>query len=490
MRNSWNRIVSLLLVMGMLMLAPGALADTANELAPAFDADNIVLTFGAMADAHIMSKDSQASSEDLMNSMGQGDIEVKGDLAIMAVTTFHTNEYMENGLKFLEAEAGGDLDCMVLPGDLTNTGSKDDAVKFYEIFTAALNNPEMPLLYSTGNHDQYAEGGGEGEYLRQAFSDAAYAADVVTDGPGYSRHSIVNGIHFIEIDGNDYEVGGILYTKAAHRFLRDSLAQAAADAPGLPIFVIAHTSIPGTVAGSNCMAPDFPTLIWSTDELRESLAGYPQVILLSGHTHYSQNSDRTIYQDDFTMLNVGPMQYMLTSYGFYNLGEGQSALPEEFDKHPQAMLFDVDGNGTVRIRRYDVGLLKQQGETWYVKAPGFADSLSDFRSDRAALPGPTFDTPDLRAEVADGTATLSFTRASGNQSQVYYYWVSATDGDGRTALERKYHTDLFSAPQEADMREKWEIALEGLAPGHYTVSVTACNVWNALGDTQEIEIDV
>ena len=85
MRNSWNRIVSLLLVMGMLMLAPGALADTANELAPAFDADNIVLTFGAMADAHIMSKDSQASSEDLMNSMGQGDIEVKGYMACTSI---------------------------------------------------------------------------------------------------------------------------------------------------------------------------------------------------------------------------------------------------------------------------------------------------------------------------------------------------------------------------------------------------------------------
>lgn len=510
MRRNRMAILSLMLAVTMLLLAgcgsqtsettaPAATPAPATETpapvaeeparAPAFDENNIVLTFGAMADAHVMSKDSRESSEDLMNSMGQGDIEVKGDLAIMSMTVFHTNEYMENGLKFLEEEAGGDLDCMVLPGDLTNTGSRDDAIKFYEIFTAALQNPEMPLLYSTGNHDQLAEGGGEGEYLREAFSDSVYAADLVTDGPGYSRHSVVNGIHFIELDGDDYELGGILYTKAAHEFLRESLAEAAADAPGKPIFVIAHTSIPGTVAGSNCMAPDFPTLIWSTDELLESLAGYPQVILMSGHTHYSQNSDRTIYQDAFTMLNVGPMQYMITDYGFYNLGEGYSVLPEEFDKHPQAMLFDVDANGTVRIRRYDVALLKQQGETWYVKAPGFEDSLSDFRSDRAALPGPTFETKDLQATTEDGVVTLSFTRASGNGSQVYYYWVCATDGEGRTVLEQKYHTDLYSAPQESDMRETWEIALDGLAPGNYTISVTACNVWNALGDTQTVDVE-
>lgn len=469
--------------------APATDVSATGELAPAFDEDNIILTFGVMADAHIMAKDSQASSEDLMNSMGESDIEVKGDLAIMSATTFHTNEYMKKGLQLLEKEAGdNDLDCLAFPGDLTNTGTKEDAEKFFEIYNDALNDPEMPLLYSTGNHDQYAEGGGEGEYLRQVFDDAVYAADLVTDGPGFSRHSVVNGIHFIELDGDDYELGGILYTKAAHEFLRESLETAAADAPDQPIFVVAHTSIPGTVAGSNCMAPDFPTLIWSTDELRESLAAYPQVVLLTGHTHYSQNTDRTIFQDDFTMLNVGPMQYMITNYGFYNLGEGNSVLPEEFDKHPQAMLFDVDKNGTIRIRRYDVGQEKQQGETWYVKAPGYADSLADFRSDRAAKPGPTFDTPDLKAEVADDIITLNFSKASGNGSQVYYYWISVTDDDGQTVLERKYHTDLYSAPQEEDMRDSWEITLDGLEAGSYTISVTACNVWDALGDTQTVDV--
>ena len=58
----------------------------AGELAPAFDEDNVVLTFGVMADAHVMSKDSHESSEDLMESMGHEDI------AILANTTFYTND--------------------------------------------------------------------------------------------------------------------------------------------------------------------------------------------------------------------------------------------------------------------------------------------------------------------------------------------------------------------------------------------------------------
>lgn len=63
-----------------------------GELAPAFDEDNVVLTFGVMADAHVMSKDSHESSEDLMESMGHEDIEVAGDIAILANTTFYTND--------------------------------------------------------------------------------------------------------------------------------------------------------------------------------------------------------------------------------------------------------------------------------------------------------------------------------------------------------------------------------------------------------------
>ena len=461
-----------------------------QQTAPAFDEESIILKFGAMADAHIMAKDPRASSEDLMKSMGKADIQDKGDIATLSATVFQTNLYLEKGLAYLEKEAGGNMDCFVFSGDLTNTGSKDDAQKFYDIYNKALHNPEIPLLYSTGNHDQLAEGGGEGEYLRDVFDDAVYSADLVSDGPGYSRHSVVNGIHFIELNGSDYEIGGILYSRESQEFLRESLETAAKDTPGQPIFVVAHTSIPGTVAGSNVIQPDFPTLIWSTDELRGCLAAYPQVVMLSGHTHYSQNSDRTIYQDDFTMVNVGPMQYMLTDYGFYNLDGGHSALPEEYDKHPQAMLFEVDKNGTIRLKRYDVEQMKQQGETWYIKAPGYVDSLADFRSDRAAKKGPVFDNTKLVKKVTEDSVSLRFSKASGSGSQVYYYWLVVKDDNGKTVIERKYHTDLYSAPRESDMRDEWEIKIEGLKAGKYTASVTACNVWHTLGDTIEAEVDI
>lgn len=469
-----------------------ASSESTVEQAPAFDEGSIVLTFAAMADAHIMSKSSQESSEDLMASMGisEGDLELAGDVLTMAQTTFHTNDHMIKGLQFLEELAGGRLDCLAYPGDLTNTGTKEDAEKFYSIFVEGLKHPDTPLIFCTGNHDLYAGGAGNGGYLRQAFDDALYSADIVSDGPENSRHSVVNGIHFIQLNATNYDLGEILFTKEVREFLKERLEIAAKDAPGKPIFVLTHTSTPGTVAGSSLQTALFPTLVWSTDELRECLSAYPQVIQLSGHTHYSQNNERTIFQDDYTMINVGPMHYTTSDYGFFNCGENHSSLPEEYSEHPQAMMFDVDKNGTVRLRRYDIGLLKQQGEDWFIKAPGYEDSLSDFRSDRAAKPGPTFNTKDLAATAAGGNITLTFSRASGNASQVYYYAICVKDASGKEILERRYMSDLFISPQEADMRPRWEIVLEGLNAGKYTIDVTACNVWHALGDTQAVTVEV
>ena len=465
-------------------------ADTRDKTkAPAFDAENIILTFGVMADAHIMAKASADSMQDLAASLGVStdDTAVSTDVQLLATTVFHTDENMQKGLKFLEEQAGGALDCVAISGDLTNTGTAEDARKFYNIYRAGLSHPEIPLIFCTGNHDLYAENGNQGEHLLETFDAAAFSADITGFGPQNSRHSVVNGIHFIQVNALQYELGAPVFTQEAHAFLRDELAKAAQDGGDKPIFVLMHTSIPGTVSGSNCMSPDFPTLIWSTDELRDCLAAYPQVVMVSGHTHYTQNSDRTIYQDDFTTINVGPMHYMNADFGFYNRGKGKSVLLEEFEKHSQAMLMDIDKNGTLRIRRYDVGLLQQQGETWYVKAPGYEDSLADFRSDRAQKPGPVFTVKDLTALTEQGTVTLSFTKATGNGSQVYYYYVSVKDSAGQLVLARKYDTDFRIAPQEKDMRADWKITLDDLKPGSYEITVTACNVWNRMGDSQTVK---
>ena len=103
---------------------------------------------------------------------------------------------------------------------------------------------------------------------------------------------------------------------------------------------------------------------------------------------------------------------------------------------------------------------------------------------------PVFDNTKLVKKVTEDSVSLRFSKASGSGSQVYYYWLVVKDDNGKTVIERKYHTDLYSVPRESDMRDEWEIKIEGLKAGKYTASVTACNVWHTLGDTIEAEVDI
>ena len=197
------------------------------------------------------------------------------------------------------------------------------------------------------------------------------------------------------------------------------------------------------------------------------------------------NSERTILQDKFTMINMGVIHYMITDYGFWNMNEGNSYIPEDFDKHPQGALFEVDKNGTTRIRCYDFGLGKQMAQTLVVPAPGYKNSLTRYGWDRANKPGPTFPSQDITAKVENGVATVTVPRASGNGSQVLYYLVNITDEAGNIVAENhKYINDLLITAQEEDMANPVTLGLGTLAAGHtYTITVGACNVWGTEGDS-------
>ena len=64
------------------------------------------------------------------------------------------------------------------------------------------------------------------------------------------------------------------------------------------------------------------------------------------------------------------------------------------------------------------------------------------------------------------------------------------DSAGNCVLEHKYDTDFRIVPQEKDMRADWKITLEDLKPGSYEVTVTACNVWNKMGDSQKVKVEI
>ncbi|MBR2291966.1 MAG: metallophosphoesterase [Prevotella sp.] len=459
--------------------------------APDFDEGNIVLTFAALSDSHIM-VDPETSMQDLLNKieqMGYPLDQLSPDTRKLVSTVFRNKEYFQAALPFLASQSSKGLDALVMPGDLTNNGFQqeiDTLLKYYK------NEPAIngkPFIYCSGNHDIFSEDEGAfTQKMKKAFDNTgAYDADDPDRGWGAndSRHSVVGGIHFIQVNVNNYEWSNGVYSDDVKQWLDDELRVATTENPGKPVFVLSHLAIQNTVTGSDFYAPTTPDMVWACDYIKPILDKYPQAVLLSGHTHFSMNTERSILQDRFTMINMGVIHYMITDYGYWNMNEGNSYIPEDFDRHPQGSLFEVDNNGTTRIHNYDFGLGKQMGQPLVLPAPGYRNSLTRYGWDRANKPGPILPSHDIVAQVEDGKATVTVPRASGNGSQVLYYLVNITDEVGNIVADNhKYINDLLITAQEEDMANPVTLGLGTLPAGHtYTIKVTACNVWGTQGDS-------
>lgn len=494
-----NRRTSLALVTSMMLSVivtmTTACSSKEESEAPAFDEDNIVLAFAALSDTHIMINPATSMQGilDEIHSRGLTPEDLGVDMQKLLKTVFHNNKSFQKAFPFLASKSSRGLDALVIPGDLTNNGLQAEIDTLVKYFTEEPTIKDKPFIFVSGNHDLFNEKDTKfTQRMKASLPASAYSADIKPFGVNDSRHSVVNGIHFIQVNVDNYEWSNGVYLKPTLEWLDAEMAEASKADPSKPIFVLSHLAITNTVTGSDYTSPDVPDMVWACDYIKPILDKYPQAFLLSGHTHYSMNNERDIMQDRFTMMNIGPLHYLISDNDFYNLGNGTAQLIDEYADHPQAVLFEVDKNSTTRIRCFDCGLGEEIEQPFIVNAPGYRNSLTSYGFDRSLKPGPTFQkSATIKVEINDGKPILSFPRASGNGSEVYYYLVTISNASGvGDHLYRKYQSDIYSTAQESEMAETVIINLGHLPTDkNYKVTVTACNVWNKFGDTLTTTID-
>ena len=429
-----------------------------------FDESNIVVTFGAFADTHLQLEDAKGSK---------------------------TNSNYALALDFLNAYTNNGLDTLFFAGDMTDDGAGGQAEILANI-TAEKLGTDKPVLYAIGNHDMYSWP--KIPFANQVLHEAAYTSDITHDvSANYCRHSVVNGVHFIQVSANNYTKGKQSYSNKAIEWLKVALAHAAKEAPDMPIFVSTHLPIENTVYGSNAVSAAYPTLVWFSNELTEILAGYPQVVLMTGHTHYPEQADTTLIQDEFTMVNVGTLNYMVIDNWF----ENQQDIPKGAYDHPSSMLVEVDGNGGVRITRFDYALGAQIGAQLVLPPSTHEDFLQVYTYGRGNAPGPQFPVKDAIIEVVGNSTSrrglqLNFTAAeSTTDATVYYYEVSISSDASTSAKTQKFVTDFYTVAQPEDMMKEWSINIGKVTIGAtYTVTLTPYNFFDTPGETQVIEVDL
>lgn len=226
----------------------------------------------------------------------------------------------------------GDLaDALLVVGDLTPAGKIDE---YEALFTRLRHVPNA--LYAIGNHDFY-----NGES-----NDVSIARFLQYTGmPAlYSRHD-VGGVPVLRLgtlDGSEQSGHCVILGAEQLAWLDRTLAAITG-----PVLVMSHHALPHTVSGTfDDPADQAPKLYLhdyaESDALLAILRKYPNVVFLSGHTHWNLRRPDWIHRGEFTAVNTGAVQREFGPDG----NGGEQPLDGPFN---QGLRIDVDGS-RVRIQ--------------------------------------------------------------------------------------------------------------------------------------------
>ncbi len=353
------------------------------------------------------------------------------------------------------------LDALVLTGDNCDSGSDAE----YEILKSVINDnirDTTKLIAIMGNHE-FAQTGHEG-FVRHM-------------GMDLDSHTVVKGFHFIGLSPSPSDTW---HTPMQLNWMSSQLRKAVADDPEKPVFTMQHGHIWKTVYVSRS---------WYTQmsvPLHMIYARYPQVINFSGHSHGPVNNPLNIWQNSYTQLGAGTLNYFEMERDI-----GDRTVPDGARNAAQYLIVEVDAENRVRIMPYNIltdSFMKTPATTdgdkqliWQIDDVCNPRSFAYTSARKKTADAPWFEDGDA-VSVDNATAenvTLSFPQAEDDVC-VYGYRIVLTDsGNSKNKITKEIYSEYYFEP----MPERLSVTVEGLTGGAaYDVTVTPLNVWLDEGD--------
>jgi 3',5'-cyclic AMP phosphodiesterase CpdA len=383
-------------------------------------------------------------------------IETLGDIGCQ-----RTSAMLKTAYAISEADEDyKELDAVVFSGDITDNGHKESFYAFTAITDNEIREGTERLAVVSKAHDGYT-------YFNNSL-------DIFTGMTGQETdfHRVIDGFHFIGISRSDSLKH---YTKQQVKWLDENIAAAVAADPEKPVFVFQHEHVRGTVYGSSKSDG------WGLDTFTEVLEKYPQVIHISGHSHFPANDPRAIWQGSFTAINDGGLAYFELAVDGRN---GQ--FPEEKDRMAQALIIEIDADNRVLVKVLDVdaGVIMREFLIDNITEENKTKYSFDERSKTAEAPvfpegsALSYKKDGLKYYVTVPQATV------GEDNEVFVYRISVENKKGKTVYKDWAFSDYFFSDRPA------EITFDGfMALGkNLTVKVCAEDVWGNRSQALEIKI--
>lgn len=331
-------------------------------------------------------------------------------------------------------------DVIFFTGDISDLGE----VKSYQKLVADITSvyPDeatRPKMIFTGdNHEWYDAWTVNGHTPTATFAQTQerFCEQLKTLREGNmddNTYYKVNGYHFIGIssDGMPEGSGQCNYTAETIQFAKEKLDLAYADSTTKPIFLAIHQAPPDTVEGSD--GAD----CFDSADMEALLKNYPNLVVITGHTHTALQDERSIHQGDYTTLNDAALDYVGGESGKTNVNEFGTVSTHEFG---QGLLLRADGRDVV-VERHDFYNNNKVKEDWTFTA-GVNTKYTSSRANSSVAPKFAAGSTISASWVDDTSATITFNAAT-HDDFVSYYIVKVYKGTSTTPSSYNYSNYYF-----------------------------------------------
>ena len=352
------------------------------------------------------------------------------------------------------------LDAVVFSGDLTDNGLLDSFYAFAAVTDLEIREGTERLAVVAKAHDSYA------------FSSNSLKVFTAVTGQEPDFHRVIGGFHFIGVSRSKTLKH---YSEDQIKWLDESIAAAVEADPEKPVFVFQHEHVKDTVYGSS------ETDGWGLDVFTKVLSKYPQVVHISGHSHFPANDPRAVWQGSFTAINDGGLAYFELAVDGKN---GQ--FPENRDRMTQALIVEVDADNRVLVKVLDVDAGKIMREFLIDNITEENKTKYSFEERKAKASAPVFsEGAALKYEKKGALHYITVPQASVSEdNEVFVYRISVLNEKGKTVHEDWAFSEYFSAdkPESITFDGFMECGKE------LTVRVSAEDVWGNTSEALELKL--
>ena len=287
---------------------------TPNTIIPKGATKLLVYTYGSSKGL------SQSAFEcKLPNDINYIDINMKPEVEFQVLSDIHISDsshtHNANFIKALQDIAVTELysQGIFVVGDMVDNGGNDQHWRnFWSIYDNVNGARTLPHMYiSLGNHDTWNLGSYD-KVLSKFLSNLRMPNGAAKPTTAYYE-TWIGDYQFISLATTTIPSDSChaIIGDAQYKWLEQKLK---ANKTDNPIFIFMHQALENTVAGSATEEGWWG--IEDDDKLRELLKEYPQIRMFNGHSHWTLDSNNTMYQNsgEGAIFNTSSAGYLWHSY--------------------------------------------------------------------------------------------------------------------------------------------------------------------------------